>query len=159
MAIVFYKDNKVYGASKFDRDKWLAAKKELKNSDSSRCGMYKDLEKNYLKKGMTRQEVENLLGKVTTYFYCLDKKVKCASYGMGTCVWNSLTSSGPVSVEICFNDKEKVVAFSRDTHIVKNFCEDQKNRALCFSDKEYCICYKEKLDEYGNNDNCKIDRW
>jgi outer membrane protein assembly factor BamE (lipoprotein component of BamABCDE complex) len=67
---LFFKivNDQVYSESKFDSDKWIEAGKRHPVRDlhdfytCARGKMYNDLKKNYLKKGMSFEEVKKLLG-------------------------------------------------------------------------------------------------
>lgn len=105
---------------KFDKEEWRLAIEE-KDSDGltkdirRRCGMYHDLTRNHMHKGMTIEEVEELLGPIEGWSYCKDKKVKCMNYYMGICYSNAL-SVVPMSLYACFNKKGNLVTYDRDRH-------------------------------------------
>ena len=164
----YYRD--VYAVRKFNKEDWMGDGGKLvidftgkKSSSKSfpsvygtneRCGMYDDLVKNYLKKGMKLKEVEKLLGKSVSYTYCVDKKIKCTSYGLGTCYASSWTLSS-TELTICVNDKQKVIEF-RKGRLHREICNEKIIH--CMHDETKCDCY---IQDIRNGEECsfKVDRW
>jgi hypothetical protein len=152
-----------YASQKFDQEKWKETKKRWKNETLSdvlygtinRCKMYDDLVKNHLKKGMTLKEVEELLGEEKPDVYCVDKKIKCSTYHMGTCYASALTWSSDF-LEICFNDKEKVIGFGREG-FYEDVCENKF--FWCPSDEEKCKYFMKKDQAMGEKCTFEVNRW
>jgi hypothetical protein len=97
---------------KFDSREWKAA---FGDTLENRCGMYHDLTRNHLRKGMTIKQVEELLGEEYRWRYSKDGKVKCVSYVMGVCYSNAL-SIVPMSLYACFNRSGVLIRYDRDMH-------------------------------------------
>ena len=87
----------MYGTDKFDSKLWIKEWERIeiqatKSNDKShkyvhyRCSMYNDVMKNHLKKGMKLKEVTDMLGDYRSVDYCTNKKVKCISYTLGSCL-------------------------------------------------------------------------
>lgn len=97
-------NNSIFYENKFDRGEWLA------DDGYSKCirgRMYEDLASNYLKKGMSKEEVIGLIGeprigRIYSRFYG-DKK--CYEYEIGPCKW---APTGDMLL-VCFNKDEKVI--------------------------------------------------
>jgi hypothetical protein len=75
---------------KFNSEEWKSA---FGGTLENRCGMYHDLTRNHLRKGMTIKQVEELLGEEYRWRYSKDGKVKCVSYVMGEVVLRNRTGS------------------------------------------------------------------
>ena len=87
----------MYGTDKFDSKLWIKEWERIeiqatKSNDKShkyvhyRCSMYNDLTNNHLKKGMKLKEVTDILGDYSSVYYCTNKKVKCVTYQLGSCL-------------------------------------------------------------------------
>lgn len=159
----YYTEYAPYRGKQYDRAVWFSV--EAPSSDKDvRCGMTTDILDNHLHKGMKKEEVEGLLGKISSYFYCLDQKIKFTTYYMGTCDFSDQRGK---SIEVCFDEKEEVVHFGKyedkeeAVHCGKNDLPcDVYHRALCFLDSsESCLCTIK--GEYGNQtvQKCKIEKW
>jgi hypothetical protein len=151
----------------FDSQSWKLAEKKVWYSEfkidgqviqsgpdvalERRCGMYHDLIKNYLKKGMTIKEVENLLGPIDHWYYYKSDKQKCTGYHMGICYSNAITVV-PMILFTCFNKRENLIRFGRgepDKHIG---VYDIKNKEQ--------QCFKEGPGGVGIPSNyCGIQPW
>ena len=75
-----YIHNAIFNSKEFNSEEWKAGEYHY---IEDRCGMYDNLVSNYLRKGMTQEEVENLLGKGRLFYYCENNKAKCISYMIG----------------------------------------------------------------------------
>lgn len=73
---------------------------------------------------------------------------------MGNCTINSITID-PGDLQVCFNEKQQVIKFSRD-NLIDKYCPEHLN-ALCSLKKEHCRC--DKPDNDGPLHDCKIDKW
>lgn len=146
----------VLNTKKFDSKEWKLARTEkgedgLTKDLERRCGMYHDLTSNYLHKGMTIKEVEDLLGPIDEWSYCKDKKIKCKNYGMGVCYSNAL-SIVPMSVFACFNEEGKLVTYDQDQH-----CEIKGSYDLKTKEQS---CLKSGPNGIGIvTDKCDLDIW
>lgn len=152
-----YQDRQAYFSKTFDQDVWknAVAGPSLRGKGSNaRCKMYGDIIKHHIKKQMTVTEVEQLLGSPNSYKYCLNKKIKCADYRMGNCVMNSITID-PGHLQVCFNEKQRVIKFSRD-NLLDKYCPEHLN-AYC--SKSHLDCWCSKPNSLGPSYDCKIDKW
>ena len=95
---------------KFNKDIWITAQGDTLER---RCGMYHDLTRNHLKKGMSIKEVENLVGEINDWGYCTDKKTKCSMHLMGVCYSNALSIVNMV-LYICFDRNHRLVTYARE---------------------------------------------
>lgn len=155
--IIYADDQRTYHSLSFNKEEWqdITPGPRLRSGGSNaRCKMYGDLIKNYLKKGMNIEEVEQLLGKPRSFYYCLNKKIKCANYDMGNCVINSLTIS-PGHLYICFNQEQQVINFGKD-RIIDKYCPNHEH-ASCWHEDVLCRC--DKPDNDGPLHNCEINKW
>jgi len=155
--IIYADDQRTYHSLSFNKEEWqgITPGPSLRGKGSNaRCKMYGDLVKNYLKKGMTVVEVENLLGKSKHYYYCLHKQIKCANYDMGNCVINSLTIR-PEDLQICFNKEQQVIKISKDSGIGE-YCPYHEH-ASCWHEDVLCRC--DKPNNNGPLHDCKINKW
>lgn len=96
-------DNEKFSLAKFDREEWL------KNDGIGKCirgAMYDDLTNNHLKKGMTKDEVLELIGKPDygRVYHSFYRDKKCYEYNMGSCKWVPRRST----LLVCFNKNERV---------------------------------------------------
>ncbi len=155
-------DYKAYRGLKFDRDIWdndgdlvLGGKDSVYGTNLS-CKMYDDLSKNHLRKGMKFKEVEDLLGKDYLLKYCLNKKVKCIKYALGTCYASSWTLSHGW-INICFDSNQEIVRF--DNKIFEEKICDWKNSA--YFDKGEWECVNKRIREDGtvcsNTKKCPVE--
>jgi hypothetical protein len=99
-------DNEQFTLSKFERGKWLA---DDGISNCVRGAMYRDLEKNYLKKGMSKAEVLELIGKADygRIYHRFYGDKKCYEYPLGKCKWTPVRST----LMICYNNKNILKEF------------------------------------------------
>jgi hypothetical protein len=143
-----------YYSAKFDKQLWA------ENND--RCAMYGDLKKNYLKKGMTKEAVEQLLGKRNSYYYCLDKKIKCTSYKLGLCT--PIQFIGSCWIDICFNEDQRVLDFNK-SDLANKICKSDDNIASCDVShlEKPCQCYKDTpITDLGTVNTpyvCNVEKW
>lgn len=140
----------------FDSAQWKLAGIEKDEGGfhplEKRCGMYHDLATNHLHKGMTIEEVKNLLGEEDLWWYCTDRKRKCMYYYMGMCYWGFL-SGIPMAVHACFNRQGRLVTY----HQTENYCEMQGSYDVK-TKEQYCF----KETPYGTavpTNECGIDPW
>ncbi len=87
-----YKEDQILRESKFDREAWIEAGSKNYETHSYHSGnctrgkMYYDLKDNYLKKGMSKEDVFSLLGKPEYGIKFPDKKRQyCLEYDIGSC--------------------------------------------------------------------------
>jgi hypothetical protein len=169
-SLVHYR--KYYSGKKFTKEGWEAAGKEMSNINkplseimyglNDRCKMFDNLTNNYLKKGMKLKEVEKLLGKSISYNYCINKKIKCAPYSLGTCYVSSWTIT-PGVLTICFNKKNELIKFSRKQKMQKKLCN--KKIIHCYHNEIKCICPFTKTRDDGTKGTTfptcdfEVDRW
>ena len=144
----------MYGASKFDHELWVKESEVVeigpsKISDktytvkSYRCGMYNDLTKNHLKKGMKLKEVTDILGDYRLVYYCTNKKAKCIAYALGSCLNGVLNKSLMVVyfghydrqyMYVCFDGNEELISSGKSfgekiyPYLV---CEGKDNTVAC----------------------------
>lgn len=157
-------DYKPYKGVPFSPELWRQAGEHMKSQDRSlgdvlygispRCGMYDDLKTNYLKKGMHISEVEKLFGELDWISYCMDKKIKCASFILGKCYANALTISHN-DLHVCFDHNQKIIEVGKNrTH--RELCNG--NIISCIENEEKCDCYKND-DAMGKECDFKVDKW
>lgn len=119
--IYLYCDYQTYGYRKFHKELWDKNKELVEagptqlsdrssNVISYRCGMYNELVKNHLKKGMGIEEVIKMLGKTDLKDYCIDKKVKCIEYHLGTCVDFTVLLEGRSDIYLCFDGNNQYIS-------------------------------------------------
>jgi hypothetical protein len=101
-------DNAKFSLLKFDREEWL------KHDGIGQCirgAMYDDLTQNYLKKGMSKDEVLELIGepRIGRIYHRFYGDKKCFKYLMGDCKW---VPRGDTLL-VCFNTNERVNDFFR----------------------------------------------
>jgi hypothetical protein len=104
---------------------------------------------------MSQEEVENLLGKSVSETYCLDQKVKCISYGLGTCYSNALGSRNE-DLTICFDQERKVIQYGLK-EVDNKLCNHKMGH--CMRHKEKCKCYTQKNQTMGQECQFEIERW
>lgn len=107
----YLEDQKVFYEAKFDKEKWMAADTIF---GCTRGKMYYDLDDNYLKKGLTKEQVFQLLGlpenwRVYHRFY---EKKKCHEYSLGTCRWIPV----PSILLICYKNNKVTDFFLSDVN-------------------------------------------
>lgn len=141
-----------YKGAKFDKKIWMEAGEEG-GVFEHRCAMTEDIVENYLHEGMSKAEVENLLGKIDHYFYCLDRKIKCAGYFMGFCSTTALGSLGGRSIYVCFDKSEKITQAGTEARPC-----GENNRALCYINEPLCTCSKTYETHTGLAD-CEVEKW
>ena len=139
----------MYGADKFDSELWNKTHIGrhtggiVHDWDDYRCSMYNDLTKNHLKKGMKLKEVTDMLGDYRSVDYCTNKKVKCISYTLGSCLKGILSKSLIVvifgrydrqSMYLCFDGNEEFISNGKNYGGNKysySVCEGENNTILC----------------------------
>ncbi|MFK7760970.1 MAG: hypothetical protein AB8B46_02455 [Candidatus Midichloriaceae bacterium] len=139
----------MYGASKFDAELWTKTHigkhtgGTVQDWMDYRCSMYNDLTKNHLKKGMKLEEVTDMLGDYRSVDYCTNKKVKCISYQLGSCLNGALSKSLIVKYFGFYDRQFMYVCFDKDGKIVSNGkslgknkysyleCDGKENTILC----------------------------
>ena len=126
-----------FRGKKFDREEWLAMA-ERANDFSDRCPMYTDLTTNYLRIGMSLEEVGELLGLKTPIYYCFNQKVKCYRYSLGNSYVTFLGAPSSAWLDVCFNDINQLISLGKDNHANK-ICDYRK--MLCFNKNKQCECY------------------
>ena len=137
---------------KFNSEEWKAVQEMKEPQLSKRCGMYHDLTRNHLRKGMTIKEVENLLGAIDDWEYCKNGKIKCAYYGMNVCYSNAL-SIVPMSLITCFNRKGKLITYDREVHCTMQGSYDLRIK------EQYCWRTRPGSDIPFRTNDCGIDPW
>ncbi len=105
----------LYKGKMFDEQIWKQWGKLQKSTTyprniiSPRCGMYEDLAKNHIKRGMTVAEFTKLLGPPDLTCTSYDPvNVKCYIYYMGTCYYGDTIESGWLSVCVDMYDEKTV---------------------------------------------------
>lgn len=160
----YISDYKPYKGVPFSSALWHEAGEVMRSENRSlenilygispRCGMYDDLTKNYLKKGMHISDVEALLGKPVATSYCMDKKVKCSTYMLGKCYANAFTMSSN-EVQICFDkDHHLVEAGKKDLN--RKICNN--SIIHCFRTESACSCYTNG-EAMGKECQFEINKW
>lgn len=161
--------NQMYGSRKFDSSLWIKEKEILEigptrlSERSSkvvyyRCGMYNDLVKNHLKKGMKIKEVIRMLGDTDLKSYCIDKKIKCLSYQLDGCSeWNEWLNRN--RIEVCFNQKEEVITFGKGefegmhhTRYSHYICGGEDKVICCFENECWEAPRRIPLDKKGRTE-------
>jgi hypothetical protein len=153
----------MYGTDKFDSKLWIKEWERIeiqatKSNDKShkyvhyRCSMYNDLTKNHLKKGTKLEEVTDMLGGHGSVDYCTNKKVKCLTYELGSCLNGVLNKSLIVvyfgyydrqSMYVCFDENEEFISSGKSfgknefSYLV---CDGKDNTISC--SKHSGICRK-----------------
>lgn len=158
-SLVYYKVGyKPYIGAKFNKEVWHKAKEDPYSD--TRCRMCNDLMKKYLKKETTEKEVVELLGEELSRFYCMNKKVKCYTYSLGSCCsWGMFKVDD--YLQICFNDKQQIIDVGKDG-LEEKICNNKG--ILCFKNKP-CKCFRDADDDTDlwkeDRHNCKfaVDRW
>lgn len=142
------------GRDKFNKEKWLA------NKGDDRCYMYKDLVKNHLKKGMSIDEVEDLLGKCSHVDYSDILHQKVLVYSGGECEKNLLEGAGKsMLVFIIFNVQEEMLdVINNHDKLVKHF------KVSCNFENNTCDCYNKNPIKYrvpfeNISKECGIEPW
>ncbi len=153
-----------YRGAKFNKEIWMLAGEAMGGGvdwsvpvfPTDRCPMYSDLVHNHLHKGMSLQEVEDLLGKNELWHYCKDKKIKATGYVVGSCASSPLFHGGFRILRLVFNKNNDLIKFGKSSDI--NFCSDEYNEITCDKSKQFCTCYK-KDKMWRESYKCKIDQW
>lgn len=107
--LVFYRSfihQSPFGDKRFNRSIWAAYNGSV-GQNIPRCGMYEDLIKNILKKGMPKQDIQALLGEPD-----LASEETRIGYNLGTCTEYSVN----FSLEIDFDREGKASSYSRCRH-------------------------------------------
>ena len=158
---------KLYKGKIFTKEEWIRTAPGLPTKENpygeTRCKMYEDLRDNHLKRGITIAAVEGLLGNTELITYCIDKKIKCLEYYMGTC------STGSGVLEICFDETLQAISVGRDGHYSSSkLCGDKSigcskklygyKTASNLSNGYGCICY---LNEDHISEKCpfEVNMW
>lgn len=141
----------MYGASKFDSELWNRTSIGKRTGGivndwiRYRCGMYNDLTKNYLKKGTKLKEVTDMLGGHESVDYCTNKKVKCLTYTLGSCLNGVLNKSLIVkyfghydrqSLYVCFDGNEEFISSG------KSFGKNEFSYLVCNGKDNTISCSK-----------------
>ncbi|MEY4097109.1 MAG: hypothetical protein RLZZ102_799 [Pseudomonadota bacterium] len=148
----------MYGTDKFDSKLWIKEWERIeiqatKSNDKShkyvhyRCSMYNDLTNNHLKKGMKLKEVTDMLGDEgqDLQYYCTNKKVKCLTYTLGSCLKGMFNKSLIVEffgyydrqfMYVCFDGNEE---FSSGG---KSFGDNKYPYSVCGSKDHTVACGK-----------------
>jgi len=145
----------MYGTSKFDSTKWTetidgkhgTVHRYLLN----RCSMYNDLTKKHLKKGMKLKEVTDMLGDDGNdlLYYCTNKKAKCLTYTLGSCLNGALSKSLIVEyfgfydrqfMYVCFDGNEEFISSG------KSFGENEYPYLVCEGKDNTISCGKHSGD-------------
>jgi len=135
--IYSYCDYQTYGYRKFDKDLWVKTSIGeytggiVNDYLDYRCGMYNDLVKNHLKKGMKIEEVIKMLGKTDLKYYCIDKKIKCLYYRLGTCT-DFILDIGHNHTYICFDSNNQYISAGLSHH----------NDKICGGEDKVIGCFK-----------------
>ena len=146
----------MYGADKFDSELWIKESEVFEIGPSSisdktytvksyRCSMYNDLTKNHLKKGMKLKEVTEMLGDYSSVYYCTNKKVKCVTYQLGSCLKGIFNKSLIVEffgyydrqfMYVCFDGNEGFISNG------KNYGSNYYPYLVCDGKNNTVGCYK-----------------
>lgn len=159
-------DYKPYRGMKFSQEAWKKNKHgqmrglvlETFGVDD-RCRMYTDLTQNYLKKGMSVTQVNDLLGIEPLVSYCLEKRIKCVHYSLGTCHSGLTVSFGALFT--CFDASQTLIAIGGQDFDEK-LCDYKY--AICGVGEPFlnlgCNCYP-KTKRHIGPEKCKdkIEMW
>lgn len=148
----------MYGTSKFDHELWVQKSKLVETEPSKkiigkmnykvehyRCSMYNDLTKNHLKKCMKLEEVTDILRDYRSVDYCINKKVKCISYQLGSSLNGALSKSLIVKyfgfydrqfIYVCFDENEKMINGG------KSYGKNKYSYLACGSKEDTILCGK-----------------
>ena len=165
----------MYGTDKFDSKLWIKESEVFEIGPSSisdktytvksyRCSMYNDLMKNHLKKGMKLKEVTDMLGDYRSVDYCTNKKVKCISYTLGSCLKGIFNKSLIVEffghydrqfMYVCFDGNEEFISSGKSYGKKKysySVCEGENNTILCGKYSVDCT----RAPRMGGKDNDEV---
>jgi hypothetical protein len=130
---------------------------------SYRCGMYNDLVKNHLKKGMKIYYVTHILGETDFKSFCSNKKIKCLRYTLGGCSeWNESLNHN--YIEVCFNEKEEAIGFGKGEFNFKgtdlidysdNICGGEDKVIMCLDNE----CVGHQKDKNGLGIKIDYEQW
>lgn len=102
--LLFYFHLHPYGYEKFDKSNWLAGLK-----GEGRCEVAGTVVKNVLKPGMTRSDVEKILGPEKDIYYIRDDKTREYAYYLG---WCSPLAWDPYSL---------IILYDLDDHLIEAY--------------------------------------
>jgi len=115
-------EEQVFKESKFDSKKWIEVEKiynpkpgvYTSDPEYTRLKMYDDLQKNYLKKGMSLDEVIKLLGTTTKrrIYKTKKRKMTCLQYHLGN--FAPIGSTSHILL-VCPNEKNIIIDFFRSS--------------------------------------------
>jgi hypothetical protein len=160
----------MYGTDKFDSKLWNKTSigkrtgRIIQDWDDYRCSMYNDLTKNHLKKGMKLKEVTDMLGDYRSVDYCTNKKVKCISYTLGSCLKGIFNKSLIVEffghydrqfMYVCFDGNEEFISSGKSYGKKKysySVCEGENNTILCGKYSGDCT----RAPRMGGKDNDEV---
>lgn len=132
-----------YRGEKFNKEKWQENAMITEQHTNMRCKMYSDIIANHIKNGTKLQTIKEVFGvPANLVTYCLDKKIKCIGYKLGTC---GMTT--PVYLHICFNDNQEVIHFGKSYYFSIDICGD--TFATCNVDQKKCYCDRPGKNAYG----------
>ena len=162
----------MYGADKFDSELWNKTHIGrhtggiVHDWDEYRCSMYNDLTNNYLKKGMKLKEVTDVLGDEgkDLQYYCTNKKVKCLTYTLGSCLKGMFNKSLIVEYFGYYDRQFMYVCFDGNAEFIssgKSFGDNKYPYSVCGSKDHTVSCgtYSgncAKAPRMGGEDNDEV---
>jgi hypothetical protein len=146
---------------KFNKEIW-------KKGDDERCAMYKDLTKNYIRRGMNQNQLIELLEEPSATRYSRHKRIKALTFYGGNCKKNLIegTTSKSLLIYVIFDKKNNVVRtldnYKNQKDIDKLFevwCSNYRNDCDCNLNVNGKIIKKRDILKTDLLKECGVEAW